>query len=145
MLRNSPQGFGKGIISLLIAFTLYTSCSKSYSPDILDDRIALLTRPAGSESWALNIFRVNNTIDTTVKGVIKTYHPDGTLTDNRGLVGVWTLYSRDSLIESTRSSVNPNDPYLTNNFHIDYLDKGTLQLTYTDGDKKINLRYDANQ
>jgi hypothetical protein len=146
MLKNSPQGFGKGIISLLITVTLYTSCSKSYDPgNLLDDRIALLTRQTDSENWALNIIRVNNTIDTTAKGTIKTYHRDGTFTDNLGFVGYWTLYSRDSLIESTRSSVNPTAPYFTNNFHIDHLDKGNLQLTYTEGDKKIHLLYDANK
>jgi hypothetical protein len=145
MLKNSPQGFGKGIISLLIVLTIYTSCSKSYDLNLLDDRKALLTRQPDSESWALNVIRVNNTIDTSAKGSIKIYHKDGTFTDNLGFVGYWTLYSRDSLIESTRSSVNPNAPYFTNNFHIDHLDKGNLQLTYTEGDKKIHLLYDANK
>lgn len=146
MLKNFPPGFGKIILLLLVTLTICTGCTKSYDPgNLLSDRIALLTGQPDSVNWVLNDIQVNNVMDTSAKGALKVYHVDGTFTDNLGFTGYWTLYSRDSLVESTRSSVNPNAPYFTNHFHIDYLDKRGLQLTYTDADKKIKLVYDANR
>jgi hypothetical protein len=146
MLKNSPLGFSKGIVPLLVALTLCISCTKSYDPgNLLSDKFALLTGQPDSVNWVLNVVRSNNTSDTSAKGAMKIYHADGTFTDNLGFTGYWTLYSRDSLIESTRSCVNPNAPYFTNHFHIDRLDKGRLQLTYSDIDKKIQLVYDSNK
>lgn len=146
MLTNSPLGFSKAIVPLLVALTLYTSCTKSYDPgNLLNDRIALLTGQPHSVNWVLNDIQVNNAVDTSAKGTLKVYRPDGTFTDNLGFTGYWTLYSSDSLIESTRSYVNPNAPFFTNHFHIDRLDKGRLQLTYTDTVKTIRLVYDANK
>ncbi len=141
-----PIVFCKAVVSLFITFTLYTSCTKSYDPgNSLNDRVALLTGQPNSVNWVLNVIQVNNIFDTTSRGVLKVYRPDGTFTDNLGFTGYWTLYSRDSLIESTRSSVNPNAPYFNNHFHIDHLYKGGLQLTYTDVDKKIKLVYGSNK
>jgi len=146
MLTISPLGFSKAIMCLLIILTLYTSCTKSYDQaNYLNDRVALLTGQTDSANWVLNTIRVNNVADTSAKGVHKVYHPDGTFADNLGFVGFWTLYSRDSLIESTRPWVNPDAPYITNHFHIDRLDKSGLQLTYTEAGKIINLVYDANK
>lgn len=146
MLKKISPGFSKAIVPLLVTLALYTSCTKSYDPgNLLSDRIALLTGQPDSVHWVLDVIQVRNTVDTTAKGTLKIYRPDGTFIDNLGFTGYWTLYSRDSLIESTRSSVNPDAPYFTNHFHIDYLDKGQLQLTYKDADKKIRLVYDANK
>lgn len=146
MLKNSPLGFSKGLLSLLLTLTFFTSCTKGYDPDNLsNDKSVLLTGQPDSVNWLLTSIQVNNVTDTTGKGASKVYHPDGTFIDNLGFTGYWTLYSRDSLIESTRSSVNPNATYFTNHFHIDRLDKGRLQLTYTDADKKIRLVYDASK
>ena len=146
MLKKSPQGFSKAIVSMVFALTLFISCTKSYDPqNLFNDKVALLTGQPDSVNWVLNTMQVNSTVDTSAKGTLKVYHPDGTFTDNLGFVGFWSLYSRDSLIESTRSSLNPDAPYFTNHFHVDRLDKGRLQLTYTNADKKIKLVYDANK
>jgi hypothetical protein len=146
MLTRSPRGFSKGIVPLLIALTLCISCTKSYDPgNLFSDRMALLTGQADSLNWVLSYVQVNNSIDTTSRGVLKIYRSDGTFTDNLGFTGYWTLYSRDSLIESTRSCVDPSAPFFTNHFHIDYLDKGRLQLNYSDTDKKIKLVYGTNK
>ena len=146
MLKNSPQSFNKGIMPLLIALTFCFSCSKSYDPaNLVSDKVTLLTGQPDSVNWILNTILVNNVADTAAKGAVKIYHADGTFTDNIGFVGFWTFSSRDSLIESTRPSVNPDAPYSTNHFHVDRLDKGRLQLTYGDADKKIKLVYDANK
>lgn len=146
MLKNLPLGFSKAIVFLVFTLMLYTSCTKSYdSENLISDKVALLTGQPDSVNWVLNAIRVNNTVDTAAKGALKVYRPDGTFTDNLGFTGFWTLYSRDSLIESSRPCVNPDAPYSTNHFHIDRLDKGRLQLTYTDADKKIKLVYDANK
>lgn len=146
MSKNFPLGFGKFIVPLLVALTICSSCTKSYDPgNLLSDRIALLTGQPDSVNWVLSDIQVNNVTDTSAKGALKVYHADGTFTDNLGFTGYWTMYSRDSLVESTRSSVNPDAPYFTNRFHIDYLDKRGLQLTYTDADKKVKLVYDANR
>lgn len=99
---------------LLVTLTIYTGCTKSYDPGILlSDRIALLTGQPDSVNWVLNDIQVNIVIDTSSKGALKVYHVDGTFTDNLGFAGYWTLYFRDSLVESTRYSVNPNAPYFT--------------------------------
>ncbi len=146
MLTLYPRGFSKGIVTLLIALTLSSSCTKSYDPgNLFSDRIALLTGHADSLDWVLNYVQVNNSIDTSSRGVLKIYRSDGTFTDNLGFTGYWTFYSRDSLIESTRSCVDANAPFFTNHFHIDYLEKGLLQLNYSGTDKKIKLVYVTNK
>jgi hypothetical protein len=146
MQKNSPQGFSKTIVSMVFTLTLFVSCSKSYDPaNLTNDKVALLTGQPDSVSWVLNTIQVNNTSDTAAKGAVKIYHADGSFTDNLGFTGFWTMYSRDSLIESSHPCVNPDAPYTTQNFHIDRLDKGRLQLTYTNADKKIKLLYDANK
>lgn len=146
MKQNYPLSFRKAAVTLLMALALYTSCTKGYDPgNLLNDRIALLTGMPDSVNWILNNIRVNNVDDNSVKGAHKVYRPDGTFIDELGFTGYWTLYSRDSLIESTRSSVNPDAPYFTNHFRINRLDKGRLQLTYSSGDKKIRLLYDSNK
>ncbi len=146
MLKNFPLGFSRCVMPLLIALTLCISCTKSYDPqNLVTDRVALLTGQPNSINWVLSTIQVNSVADNSAKGAVKVYHTDGTFTDNLGFIGFWTLYSRDSLIESTRSSVNPNAPFFTNHFHVDRLDKGGLQLTYTEADKKIKLLYEANK
>lgn len=146
MLTKSPLGFGKGLAALLIILSLSSGCTKSYDPgDLLGDRHALLTGQPGSVNWVLNAIQVNNSVDNSVKGARKVYRSDGTFVDELGFTGYWTLYSRDSLIESTRSSVNPSAPYATNHYHIDLLDQGRLQLTYTEENKRIRFVYDANK
>ncbi len=146
MLKKSPQGFSKGVLSILLTLTLSVSCTKGYDPGILlNDNSTLLTGQPDIVNWSLKSIQINAVIDTSGKGAIKIYRPDGTFTDNLGFTGYWTLYSKDSLLESTRSSVDPSAPYFTNHFHIDRLDKGGLQLTYTDTDKKIKLIYDSNK
>lgn len=145
MPRNFLPGFCKVTVTVFVSLTLYASCTKGYDPgDYLSDRSVLLTGQPASVNWVLLSIQINNVIDTAGKGALKVYHPDGTFTDYLGFTGYWSLPSRDSLIESTRSSVNPNAPYFTNHFHIDRLEKGSLQLTYMDSDKKIRLVYDSN-
>lgn len=148
MLTKSPLGFSKGVIPMLVALTLTLciSCTKGYdSANLVNDKIDLLTGKPDTVSWVLNTIQVNSVADTAAKGAVKVYHTDGTFTDNLGFVGFWTFYSRDSLIESTRPCVNPDAPYSTNHFHVDFLDKGRLQLTNSDGPQKIKLIYDANR
>ena len=146
MLKNFPSSFSKVTVTLFVALTLYASCTKGYDPgNYPSDRYHLLTGQPDSVIWILHSIQVDNSIDTSAKGTMKVYHPDGTFTDYMGFTGYWILYSRDSLIESTRSSVNPTSPYFTSHFHIDYLEKGNLQLTYKDSDKKIRLLYDSKK
>ncbi len=146
MLKNSPLSFSKGPMSLLLALSLMMSCTKSYDPGNLNnDRIAILTGKPQTVNWVLHSIRTNNQFDTTARGTYKVYHADGSFTDNLGFVGFWTMVSRDSLIESTRSSVNPNAPFFTNHFHIDRLDKRGLQLTYKNLDQTIKIVYEANR
>lgn len=144
MLTNFPPGLSKGFMSLLITLTLSIGCTKSYNPgNFLSDKVDLLTGQPNPVNWFLDNIQINSVMDTTVRGALKIYGTDGTFIDNLGFTGYWTLYSRDSLIESTRSSVNPDAPYFINHFHIDRLDKGRLQLTYTDDGKKTKLIYEA--
>ena len=146
MPRNFPRGFGKGIVTVLVALTLNASCTKGYDPgNYLNDKFALLTGQPAIANWELKAVQVNNVIDSSAKGTVKVYHPDGTFTDELGFTGYWTLATRDSLIESTRSSVNPNAPFFNNRFKIEQLDKGSLQLIQLDSDKKIRLIYDAKK
>lgn len=146
MLKNYPLSFSKAITTLLVTLTLAVSCTKGYEPgNVFVEKSALLTGQPGAVNWILTNIRVNNTLDSSARGAQKVYRPDGTFVDDLGFTGYWTLHSRDSLIESTRSSVNPNAPYFTNHFHIDRLDKGGLRLTYTEGDKKIRFEYVANK
>ncbi len=146
MLKNYPPSFCKAVLTLLIALTLYSSCTKGYDPgNLLDEKASLLTGKPESVNWSLSTIRVNNAIDTSARGTVKVYRADGTFTDKLGYTGYWTLQSRDSLIESTRSGVNPDAPYFTNRFHIDHLERGRLQLTYMDGDKTIRLNYESNR
>ena len=146
MLQNFPPSFCKVIVPLLLTVTIFTSCTKSYEPgNVFSDKIDLLTGQPDSVKWVLNAIRINNILDTSAKGSMKVYHADGTFTDNQGFTGFWTMYSRDSLIESTRSWVNPEAPYFTNHFHIDRLEKGQLQLTHSGTDKKTKLVYEASK
>ena len=146
MLKNFPPSFCKAIVPLLLTVSIFTSCTKSYDPgNVFSDKIDLLTGKPNSVNWVLNTISVNNILDTSAKGTIKVYNADGTFIDKLGFTGFWTLYSRDSLIESTRSWVNPEAAYFTNHFHIDRLDKGRLQLTHTDTDKKTKLVYEASK
>jgi hypothetical protein len=146
MLKNYPPSFSKAVVTLLVILTLVTSCSKEYAPEtVLNAKSDLLTGHTVSVSWSLNTAQVDNDFDTSVKGTVKEYFKDGTFKDSQGFVGYWTMVSKDSLIENTRSCVNPNATYFTNRFHIDYLDKGRLQLTYMVSDKRIRLVYEANK
>lgn len=144
MLKCISPDFSKGILTAFVALLLCAGCTKGYDPGgFLNDKYALLTGQPLPTGWELHGVQVNNVMDTTARGFVKTYRPDGTFTDELGFTGYWTLYSRDSLIESTRSSVNPNAPYFTNHYRIERLDKGNLQLTYLDTDRKIRLIYGA--
>ncbi len=145
MLTKFPPGFSKVTLALFATLTLYASCTKGYdagNPE--NDKSVLLTGKPHSVNWVLRAIQVDNVTDTSAKGALKMYHADGTFTDYLGFTGYWTLYSRDSLIESSRSSVNPTASFFTNHFHIDHLQKGSLQLSYRDSDKLIRLVYDSN-
>lgn len=144
MLKCISPDFSKGILTAFLSFLLCAGCTKGYDPgSTLNDKYVLLTGQPSPTGWELHGVQVNNVVDTTVKGFVKMYRPDGTFTDELGFTGYWTLYARDSLIESTRSSVNPTAPYFTNHYLIERLDKGNLQLTYMDADRKIRLIYGA--
>lgn len=146
MQKSYPPSFAKAVMTLFVTLTLLASCTKGYDPgNLLNDRITLLTGQPGSVNWILTSISVNNFVDPNAAGTRKVYRQDGTFTDDLGFTGYWTMSSRDSLIESTRSSVNPDAPYFTNRFHIDYLDKGQLQLTYNNTDKRVRLIYDSNK
>lgn len=146
MNKNFSPGFRKAVVALIVTVSLYASCTKGYDPgNLLSDRIAILTGQPGSVNWVLSTILVNNAADTSAKGARKVYRPDGTFVDDLGFTGYWTLYSRDSLIESTRSSVNPDAPYFTNHFRIERLDQGRLRLTTTNADKTIRFEYVSNK
>ena len=146
MPKNFPRGFGKGFLTVLVALTLNASCTKGYDPgNYLNDKYALLTGQPATASWELKAVQVNNVIDSSARGTVKVYRTDGTFTDELGFTGYWTLATRDSLIESSRSSVNPSAPYYTNRYKIEQLDKGSLQLVQLNSDKKIRLIYDAKK
>ncbi len=147
MLKNVPPGFRKALVPMLMTLAFATGCTKAYEPgDLVNDRIDLLTGQPDSVNWKLSTILVNNTVDVAARGTVKVYRPDGTFTDNLGFVGFWSFSGRDSLIESSRPSVNPNAPFTTNRFRVDFLDKGNLQLTCIDSDnKKIRFVYDANR
>lgn len=146
MLKNFLPSFSKVVVVLSATLTLHASCTKEYDPGNSEtDKSALLTGRPSSVNWVLNEIQIGNRSDTTARGARKVYHADGTFTDYLGFTGYWTLYSRDSLIESSRSTVNPSAPFITNHFHIDRLQKGSLQLSYRESDKLIRLVYGSNQ
>lgn len=146
MLKNSPQSLGKAMLPLLLTLAVFSGCTKSYDPgNLFSDRSDLLTGKPSAVNWVLNVIQVDNVSDTSAKGTMKAYRNDGTFTDDLGFTGYWSINSRDSLIESTRPSVDPAAPYVTNRFHIDRLDKGRLQLTITNNNIKTSLIYDSNK